>query len=315
MKQLWYPKASRAQTFDSRFPGMVGSRIDGVVLHTTEGVGWPSYAGGASAPNMTIHFDHEKKQVYYRQHFQANRSARALAGSVNGISTNRNHVFQIEIIGTSGWATTRNRYRTYTLAEKWYVPGYPDWALQGIADVLKWLNVEWAVPLSSPYVFVSWANDSRMSNNQWLAFKGVTGHQHVPRNDHTDPGQINIERILELAKGKPNVVKPVVKPSPAKPISKPAVKGPFDMFNNIEEFKKATKEAFTEYIRSTSGSVDIARAANSTGTWGDIDNDGIPDRPIDIQIKASRDAASALAEVRALREDLMASGVIKEQKN
>ena len=43
-----------------------------------------------------------------------------------------------------------------------------------------------------------------MSNSEWMAFSGWCGHQHVPENDHWDPGRINISRLLMTA-GTPQV--------------------------------------------------------------------------------------------------------------
>lgn len=233
-KQLWFPGADRSQTFDAKYPGQVADRIDVALLHSTEGDSWPSYNGGASAPNMTIGFDYATKTVQYRQHFQANRSARALAGSVNGTSTNRFHVFQIEIRGTSGWASSENPRAPYRLPDYKIVRNFADWQLEGIARVLRWLNVEWGVPMVAPFQFVPWQRDNRMTAAQWSAFKGVCGHQHVPANDHTDPGAINIGRLLELAKvaaaAKPST--PAPKPDPIAPKPQPL---PSTGVNNQED--------------------------------------------------------------------------------
>jgi hypothetical protein len=40
-----------------------------------------------------------------------------------------------------------------------------------------------------------------MTFSQWQAFKGWCGHQHVPENDHGDPGSMDFPRVIVLAKG------------------------------------------------------------------------------------------------------------------
>ncbi|GAA0464000.1 hypothetical protein [Streptomyces olivaceiscleroticus] len=41
-----------------------------------------------------------------------------------------------------------------------------------------------------------------MSASQWNGFRGICGHQHVPENDHGDPGSLDFRHVLELAKKK-----------------------------------------------------------------------------------------------------------------
>ena len=36
----------------------------------------------------------------------------------------------------------------------------------------------------------------RFTNVQWENFTGVCGHQHVPENDHGDPGDLPIDRLF-----------------------------------------------------------------------------------------------------------------------
>ncbi|HEY6222818.1 MAG TPA: hypothetical protein VIW26_03470, partial [Gemmatimonadales bacterium] len=42
-------------------------------------------------------------------------------------------------------------------------------------------------------------NGVRFTAAAWLAFDGWCGHQHVPNNDHGDPGAIDIARLLAIA--------------------------------------------------------------------------------------------------------------------
>lgn len=281
MKQLWYPPASRVQTYDNVYPGMVADRIDGVILHSTEGVGWPSYARGASAPTLTVKINREQKKLEWRQHFQINRSARALAGRVGGISTNRFHIVQIEIVGTSGWATTRNPAavrkapNTYILDDKWYVPNYPNWFWEQLADFLIWLNKEWGTPLVAPMKFVSWAHSNRMSESQWNNFKGVAGHQHVPHNDHTDPGIIPIDVLMMYAKNQAPVAQKPASPAPVIPSKEDDVSAS-DVWNQPIDLRTTPEKGDTrsagaqlaETLRQTVYSVNAATKAASNSDQG-----------------------------------------------
>src|SRR5690606_18354987 len=58
------------------------------------------------------------------------------------------------------------------------------------------LNVEWGIPLKS-VVFVAWnAKRPTMTVEQWMALSGHVGHQHAPENHHTDPGELDMVRVL-----------------------------------------------------------------------------------------------------------------------
>lgn len=77
-------------------------------------------------------------------------------------------------------------------------PLIPDWYWAEVGAFLAWLHVEWEVELVLvPGGFVSWGRSARMKYSDWLTFSGLIGHQHVPGNDHTDPGAIPGATILE----------------------------------------------------------------------------------------------------------------------
>ncbi len=221
-----YPKANTtAQWYEDNFPGAAMNANVGV-LHTTEGPSWPSYSGGAVAPNITGKPNFAKKRIDWRQHFPVDRSARALQNASGGVETNTLNAFQIELVGTCSRST----------AKKWEAAGHdfilwpeaPEWALRDLADLMAWLEKEHGIPLQSGLRWVrypdSYGNRSgqRMSGKKWRAFYGWCGHQHVPENVHGDPGDFPIERVLDLARGgsKPEPAHvdpapiPTVQPSP-----------------------------------------------------------------------------------------------------
>ena len=200
-RAVFYPPANRtAQWFGDDYAGVPFTSVRAVVLHTTEGAGWPGYSGGAAAPNLTAYPDPNTHHVTWRQHYRLDRSSRALMNPPGGVNTNSTQVVQVEMIGTCDRSGPKGAL---------YWPDAPDWALRGIADFLAFMHKEWAVPLTSPVPGwlpypASYGNSRvRLSGAAWLAFRGVLGHEHVAENDHGDPGDLNIVRLLALARGIP----------------------------------------------------------------------------------------------------------------
>lgn len=191
-----YPKADRSQWFAARFPGDVMAHPNVLVLHTTEGSGWPGYDGGATAPTFTI-----KPGAGVRQHFPVNMSARALENRPGGVQTNTLNVVQVELVGTC---------QAGKPGLGLYWPGAGARDLAELVDLVQWLHAEWPIPLvSTPRPWLPYprsygtAGGQRMSFAEWNAFSGVCGHQHVPEQDHGDPGAFPIGLLLQLAAGRP----------------------------------------------------------------------------------------------------------------
>lgn len=203
-RAAYYPPANRtAQRFDGAYKGSSMSP-NCLVLHTTEGTSWPSYSGGAVAPHLTALPDWKNEKLIWRQHFPVTMSARALVNRAGGVQTNTANCIQIELVGTSGWASSENKYADYHLGDKWYWAKHAtDWMLRDVAAFIRWCHTEWGIPYSAPYAFDDWRGNHshRMSNAQWRAFEGVCGHSHVPENSHTDPGAFPIAACLRLAAG------------------------------------------------------------------------------------------------------------------
>jgi hypothetical protein len=207
---------STVQWFGKAYDGDTMPHPNVIVLHTTEGGSFPSYGGGGSAPTFTV----KGKEVH--QHFYANHSARALVNAAGGVDTNTLNVIQIELVGTCAKG-----------GPGLFWPGASDADLAGLVDLIDWLTDTYDVPLvstSKPWLSYpsSYGSKSgqRMSFAEWEAFKGICGHQHIPENDHGDPGNFPIQRLIELVKakkGKPSAPAPA-KPAPAKPAPKPASK-------------------------------------------------------------------------------------------
>lgn len=191
-----YPGAdTKAQWFQDDYPGATIRPNVGVV-HTTETTGWPGYGGGASAPTMTAKPRFGPKGAYLgldlRQHFPFNKSARALQNDPGGVETNTLNAFQIELVGTCS-AGTHNTWDAPHL----FWPAAPMAALEDLGELVAWLHTHYGIPVHGPsagwLAYPASYGDSlvRMTGPQWSRFTGWCGHQHVPENDHGDPGNLN----------------------------------------------------------------------------------------------------------------------------
>lgn len=213
-----YHKADcKVQWFQDDYPGAV-MQPNCTCIHTTEGTSWPSYSGGAVAPNYTAHPNMRAKRLDWRAHFPDERSARALENDAGGVETNTLNIVQVELVGTCD-PKHRHSWGGAKAGEDYiYWPDAPDWALQEVADFLRDQHKRHGLKLRAPKKFKAYpssygANGVRMSQRQWRNFYGVCGHQHVPENVHGDPGDIDIDTILSFAKGNARRKKRTRKPN------------------------------------------------------------------------------------------------------
>ncbi|WKU46733.1 peptidoglycan-binding domain-containing protein [Streptomyces sp. VNUA116] len=204
MASQTYPLASTSQWFEDDYPGSPMTVNTGVI-HTTETTGWPDYDDGASAPTMTARPDFDDEKLVFRQHFPINKSARALVNAPGGVQTNTLNCFQIELTGTCD-PDTHEEWKDSGYAHIFW-PEAPEWALRDLAKLFAWLADEHDIPLTSDVEFLSYpdsygsASGQRMSFSEWNNYSGWAGHQHVPENDHGDPGSFPIKKVLAYAKG------------------------------------------------------------------------------------------------------------------
>ncbi|WP_225811346.1 hypothetical protein [Streptomyces spinosus] len=210
-----YPGASTSSWWQTKWGGDL-MEVNVAVLHTTEGIGLPDYDGGSMAPNLTAVADMANKRLRWYQHFDIDRSSRALRNLAGGVQTNTLNVVQAEFDGTCDYSK-RERWGSKIAGKDYiYWGNPPDWALRDMADYLRWLNANHGVPLVGPEMWLTYGPDSRrpgvtpasygasparMSFAAWESFKGVCGHQHVPENDHGDPGSLPFAKLIALAKG------------------------------------------------------------------------------------------------------------------
>lgn len=193
---LYYPKADRtSQWFGDAYPGVTMSTIEKLLLHTTEGGSWPSYDGGAKAPQLT----YNPGSHAWRQHFRINQSARALMDPTSTpVRENRDGVVQVEIICSCDRATA-DKYHLRHVTE------LDDQALDDLGAFAGWLHTEWGLVLAKAPVWLPYPRSgqadsaARMTSAEFDAFKGVCGHMHASGNLHGDPGSIAINQILVAA--------------------------------------------------------------------------------------------------------------------
>ncbi|MFM9616876.1 hypothetical protein ACKI14_02800 [Streptomyces turgidiscabies] len=210
------PGASQAHFYgDGQYSGS-DLEVNCGVVHTTEGRTLPDYNGGAIAPTVTGVPDIAARRIRWYQHYDVDESARALANKLGGVETNTSNAFQVELVGTcddskkTSWGSARAG------VDYLHWPTAPEWALAELAWLLRWLNANHGVPLTCAKDWLAYgtdarrpgvtpasygANPARMTFTQWNAFTGWCGHQHVPENDHGDPGSLDFARVIALAKG------------------------------------------------------------------------------------------------------------------
>lgn len=209
---------AKTQWFQDNFPGdTMNIKPSNLVLvfHTTEGTTWPGYEGGATAPNYTGQpplGDPDKdnfRRGAWRAHFPDEKSARALKNLPGGVETNTLNAIQVELIGTCAPINAKRWGRTSStrIAGRDYVY-WPDatprqlrWAARLVAD----LHRRHGLALKAPRKFLPYPdsygkNGVRLNNAQWMDTVGVIGHQHVPENDHGDPGALDVPEILRIAR-------------------------------------------------------------------------------------------------------------------
>lgn len=169
----WHPKAERVQVQPNGSGGFIGVPPK-LVWHTTEGVGLPTYSG--SAPHFTI----DPKTGKLWQHVPINRAAFALLHPSGTVETNHANAIQVEQIGfasqTQDWS---------------------DDAYRHIAELARWIEKHAGVKRACTVKFGDSGNlPPRLSSDAWLKYQGHLGHQHVPVNEHWDPGAFRIDKVI-----------------------------------------------------------------------------------------------------------------------
>lgn len=221
-QQRWFPHGSqRFYAAGGNSPAKLSASNPKIILHTTEGTGWTDYAQGAKAPTFTI--NPWTKAV--QQHMPLQYGSRALRGS---IAINASGV-QVEIVGCTvkAWAAKIKR-------PDLYIGNFGDdeyaYLARVFADVQRLCGIPNVTTVAWPLAAATKGDETygntkwRLSLSQWNAARGFVGHLHAPGNVHSDPGCLDVPRLIRaidaLGGSKPTpaptpVKKPVAFPLPA----------------------------------------------------------------------------------------------------
>jgi hypothetical protein len=180
-RELFLPGAERRPA-TSNGPAFVGLPWR-AVLHTTEGTtvqgAIDEFAKHNSWPHLTV----EPSTGRVIQHIPLTVGARSL-GSQPGNPTNAANCIQIEIVGKAVASPQRSAAD-----------------LEEIRRVMLQVEQLIPVPRRSGLQFlnqhgVNTRPANRLAIGAWQRFSGWCGHQHVPGNDHWDPGALNISALV-----------------------------------------------------------------------------------------------------------------------
>jgi hypothetical protein len=111
------------------------------------------------------------------------------------VETNRANALQVEIVCYS------DQHVASGSASRLFVADLDSLALADLRAFCEWAAAEYGVGLFWPgKAALSYAQANapgfRMTGDDWYLFGGVAGHQHVPENDHWDPGALAWEQII-----------------------------------------------------------------------------------------------------------------------
>lgn len=179
--RMWLPDAQQVRS------PVNGPRFNAFpwrgVLHTTEGSTADAAIDSFRGNNFWPHFTIDPKRLRVVQHLPLSIGSRAL--SDNGIQANHARCIQIEIVGKA--------------AE---TPGWAPEQLAFIREVMRDIEDKVPIPRTSSRRFLDAAGvnatpGNRMTPAEWKGFSGWCGHQHVPGENHWDPGGIDIDTLLK----------------------------------------------------------------------------------------------------------------------
>jgi hypothetical protein len=148
-----------------------------LVWHTTEGSSVEGAIGAFRQHNSWPHFTLDPKSGRLVQHLPMNRAGRALEHRSGTVETNRAHVIQVELVGFAkdSAGLSGERY-------------------ERIARLARQIEAAVGVPRHAFATFT--LSGQRLSDSAWVHGAGHCGHQHVPHNNHTDPGALRMDLVL-----------------------------------------------------------------------------------------------------------------------
>lgn len=165
-------------------------------VHTTEGTGLPTYQGGSVAPQVTV--DIKGRRAYRHANYlvYAGKAFKHPAGTP---ATNTTRVVQVEVIGYCD---------DHHITSPYHVSNWTDADYTYLASVLAKIAADVGCPLRSSVTWKGYGlgvagkssagfnNGVRLSRSAFFNYSGVLGHEHVPDNDHGDPGHPDVSKML-----------------------------------------------------------------------------------------------------------------------
>ncbi len=181
--ETWHPLANRAPA------GTAGGSYVGVpwklVIHTIEAPAETlysynpsSYYGHSAWPHATI------DSAGIHQHLPIDVAARALYNAAGGVETNNANAIQCEVMGQAA-----------------HIDELPDETWHNLVEWLSWCAIQTRTPVHfADFVAGGYGENAaqRFGPQEWLDFAGICGHQHVPENDHWDPGALDTTKLAAL---------------------------------------------------------------------------------------------------------------------
>lgn len=162
------------------------------VIHTTESAvgkyrkgSSTNYGnfGHANFPHFTV--DEQGGQFRVWQHISLGRAGRALKNRSGGVQTNREGCIQIEVVGSATKPFTSRPV-----------------IVEGLKALMRWIEENTDIPRATQVEWTRYPESygvrakQRLSPARWVQYRGWLGHQHVPENDHGDPGRLDIDLLL-----------------------------------------------------------------------------------------------------------------------
>lgn len=185
----WLPAAIR-RPHPRSFPWTETTDPKGC-LHTTETKGRAGYNGWTVMPHAEV-LPIPGKGVEVVQFLPFSQASFALRHT-RPQATNGDYVFQFELVGTSDPGRRDGAYRWFEADDAVLLDLYK--------KVIRPLDQAFVIPFRAvafgPYP--SLKGSRRMTDAEFDRYTGWHGHQHVPQNDHGDPGAFPWARLAALA--------------------------------------------------------------------------------------------------------------------
>jgi hypothetical protein len=149
-----------------------------IVWHTTEGRSVDGAVHEYRRKRCAPHFTLNPQTGRLVQHIPMDVAARALLHPAGVVETNKAHAIQVELVG---------------LAKE--SPGWDADDYARIARLAREIESACGVSRTSLATFRA-TQVVHLSPTAWLRGSGHCGHQHVPGNDHHDPGALRIDLVV-----------------------------------------------------------------------------------------------------------------------